>query len=184
MSHRDHIAAALQAARVEFTMDRTHWISANLVRCADYQGVPTAFVSSGLAKPWNGVVDAVHWLAHTPQHVVPWGRVRVAIPADASAVARDAVATVARAGNQAAGLAIELASYTLDHGKLQVTPLSPDAPDFGGLAKVNKWAQMLGDRAAKLAPIPPIGPAIVVALGSRAPSFRWYRNASERGFPR
>lgn len=191
MSHRDDIAAALQTAGIghwrtakgKLAMDRDLWISANLVRCANYSGLPTAFAASGMAKPWDGVVDAVHWLAHDrSRHRAPWGHVRVAVPESTSAMARDAVATVARAGNQRKGLVIELATYALVRGQLRVTAMPHSAPDFSRLAKVSQWASMLSRRASMLAKMPQIGHDLARALRSRAPSFRWYRNASECGF--
>lgn len=193
MSHRDVIASALQAAGIVYWLDpngalradRQLWLSAHLVRCQDFGGVPTVFVASGMEQPWNGVVDAVHWLAHDrSRYRAAWGRVQVAFHESAPGTALDAAATLAAAGNQRGGLVIELATYALNRGGLTVRPLVRPAPDFGSLTKVDGWARLLDKRSQTLnrAGIPQIGRDLIRELSTVVPAFRWYRNASEGGF--
>ncbi|MDY0062569.1 MAG: hypothetical protein RBU45_22335 [Myxococcota bacterium] len=188
MSHRDDIAAALQAEGTPFradgsgrsATDRTLWLSADLVRCPAREGMPTVFVADGFKFCWDAVVDAVHWVIHDGLF---GDGVRIAVAYDlamadatdrdaaaASRTVREAMATLAAAVNQPQ---VELATYTLQGGQLTVMPASWPLPSFGPLSA---WAAMYRSRGS--ASLPLIGQRLLTALGSSVPSFRWYRSLS------
>jgi hypothetical protein len=147
-------------------------ISSKIIRCDDFQGMPSVFVVPERFDVRDGVIDGVHWaLNQDPPHQV----VRVCVPRVMQDKVSHALFTLAGAAKSAK---VKLGSYELDGEDIVVGDLHGSPPQFSLAAKVKAWADQLETRRA--AALPPVGQRLADDLRARVPSFRWYRNVTSR----
>ena len=175
MVDRKALIGALQAAGAnpDFKADRTGLhISSKVIRCVDFQGVPSVFLASGDDDAMrNAVVDGVHWGLHLS--VQPGGAaVCVCVPADTSDKVAHALATLAGAS---AAVRVDLVFYDIVSGCVVRSSRTAVLPCFASLRRTEDWAEQLSFRQTN---VPAVGAALAGMLTRRVPAFRWYRNVT------
>jgi len=147
-------------------------ISSKVIRCRDFDDMPSVFVVPDGFDVRDGVIDGVHWALNTkPAHQ----SVRVCVPKKMQDKVRHALFTLAQAAGPGR---VKLSGYELDGDDIVVGDLRGAPPQFSLAAKVKAWADQLETR--RTATLPVVGKRMADELSTQVPSFRWYRNVSAR----